>query len=292
MNGNIRRECADPVFEQHRRPLPGVDGWAVPIVRVDVMPHEVQAHIVSEGETLVLMDSGGAGLDCRLGLRHVSCELQAGAIGYFPPGTELRQSRWRWNRARRIELDLKTIGSEHQELGELLPSLGSACRLEFRDDGVANLLRGLAAEAANGHPHGRLFADSLLMGLVLRMARQADAPAVRERGGLSPAQKRALDEYLDAHLAEPVKMADLARAVGFSPVHFVRLLKKTVGLTPHDYVIQRRLARALDLVLRSSLPLALVAQETGFSSQSHMTRAFAQRFGAPPGKLRRARADS
>jgi len=65
--------------------------------------------------------------------------------------------------------------------------------------------------------------------------------------------------------------------------------KKTSGLTPHRWLVQRRLERAQDLLLWSTLSLAQIALDCGFSEQSHFTRTFTRLVGTSPGEWRRQR---
>jgi AraC family transcriptional regulator len=72
-----------------------------------------------------------------------------------------------------------------------------------------------------------------------------------------------------------------------SPYHFARLFKHSTGLPPHQYVIACRVERAKELLReRDRLPLADVAAEVGFSSQSHFTRHFKRLVGVTPRRFR------
>lgn len=280
--------CGNPVHEWSLLPPPAEIAWAAPLAWIEVAPHQTHADMVVENKVLVLLDSGSTQLDCGFGLRSVSCELKAGSIGYFAPGSHLKASRWRWAQARRIAIDLGQVERLDPMLADPLRQAPTAADLEFHDGELAALMRGLAHEAAAGYPHGRLFTESLLLGLALRMQRHASPRPLRERGRLSTAHLRALDEFLDSHLGQRISVTMLAHSTGFSASQFVRLLKNTIRQTPHQYVLDRRLERARHLVQHSALPLVLVAQETGFASQSHMTSAFVRRYGEPPGALRRS----
>ena len=76
-------------------------------------------------------------------------------------------------------------------------------------------------------------------------------------------------------------------AAGYSKAHFVRLFRRTTGTSPHRYVLHRRLEEARHLIVSTALPLAEVASETGFASQSHLNNAFVRRYGCTPGEARR-----
>lgn len=93
---------------------------------------------------------------------------------------------------------------------------------------------------------------------------------------------RAIDHVV-AHLGEPLRLRDLARAATLSPFHFHRVFQALVGETPADFVKRLRLERALGLMARPRPPsLTSIALECGFSSSSDFSRCFKQRFGAPP----------
>ncbi len=92
-------------------------------------------------------------------------------------------------------------------------------------------------------------------------------------------------EYLNSveNLGQ-VRLQTLARIAGFSPYHFIRTFQKTVGMTPYAYAGQLRVSRAQKLLVRGC-PLSMAAVQSGFSDQSHMTRAFKKIYGVTPGKF-------
>jgi AraC-like DNA-binding protein len=89
-------------------------------------------------------------------------------------------------------------------------------------------------------------------------------------------------EYLDAHFAQPVKLAQLAAACESSPFHLVRSFRDAVGMPPHAYLTQVRANRARDLLVRGE-SLSAVAYACGFCDQSHLTHTFKRIFGVTPG---------
>jgi AraC family transcriptional regulator len=81
-----------------------------------------------------------------------------------------------------------------------------------------------------------------------------------------------LRDYVLAHLDEPIEVEALAGIAGRSPFHFTRVFTKSVGTTPHRYVVHLRLRRAIELVREGRSGLAEIAVRTGFADQSHLSR--------------------
>jgi len=96
-------------------------------------------------------------------------------------------------------------------------------------------------------------------------------------------------EYIHANLADSVRLEDIAGAVGLSVFHFSRTFRDTTGLAPHRYLIGARIERVKALLLDSGLSLAAIAEEAGFSDQSHMSKVFKRLAGMTPKHFRDSR---
>ncbi|MGG6893981.1 AraC family ligand binding domain-containing protein [Rhizobium sp. BR 315] len=89
-------------------------------------------------------------------------------------------------------------------------------------------------------------------------------------------------ELIDDDPAAPFTLAELAGVCGLSHFQFLRAFSKATGLTPHAYLLQRRIQEARRLIAVGT-PLAEAAFASGFADQSHMTRLFVRNFGLSPG---------
>jgi AraC-like DNA-binding protein len=108
------------------------------------------------------------------------------------------------------------------------------------------------------------------------------------RGGLTPRVLRRVQEYVDSHLSEELELEQLALTAGLSLHHFARAFKTSLGVPPHQFVLQRRLNLARDLLTSTERPIADIAIAAGFSDQSHLARTFRKSFAVSPTAFRRS----
>lgn len=110
-----------------------------------------------------------------------------------------------------------------------------------------------------------------------------------ERPDAAPGSIALARAMIDDCPTQALTLSGLAQEAGLSRYQFLRGFTRATGLTPHAYIMQRRLHRARALI-GGGLPLAEAALESGFSDQSHMTRLFVRSFGMAPGAYARAMA--
>ena len=81
-----------------------------------------------------------------------------------------------------------------------------------------------------------------------------------------------IKDYIVSNIGEPIEVAALAEIAGRSPFHFSRVFRRSVGVSPHRYIVHLRLQRALELARGGQVELAEIAARTGFADQSHLWR--------------------
>jgi AraC family transcriptional regulator len=143
------------------------------------------------------------------------------------------------------------------------------------------------------HPDqaNRLFLDHVLVAVGVHIAQTYGGmrPGSRAaRGGLAPWQEQRATEILRANLTGGVALREVARECGLSVGYFSHAFRRTLGVAPHQWLIEQRVALSKEKLRDDGLSLSDVATECGFSDQSHLTRAFRQTVGVSPGAWRRA----
>lgn len=159
----------------------------------------------------------------------------------------------------------------------------------FRDRLVSDLILRLWSEAASGDQTSRLFLDGAVQTIAAALSRKVGAASLESPTRSSdPRLKRVID-YIETNLASDLALPELAQVACLSPYHFARTFKNAVGQTPYAFLLDRRIAQAKDLLAKTSLPLAFVARDCGFASQSHMTALFRRHCATTPRRYRQSR---
>ena len=113
-------------------------------------------------------------------------------------------------------------------------------------------------------------------------------PAPQAHGGLSAGALRRVREYVQLHLNESIDLSMLAAVAGLSMHHFAREFKQSAGVTPHHYLIQKRIETAQQMLAQTDLSLAEITYAVGFSDQGHLARHFRGLLGTTPREFRRS----
>ena len=94
--------------------------------------------------------------------------------------------------------------------------------------------------------------------------------------------------YVAEHYADKLAIDDLAAVAAVSSSYLIRLFKRKMGTTPHDYLLRYRISRAKELLAETNLPSAVIARQVGFSSESSFSYRFKQMVGQGPRAYRQS----
>ena len=143
------------------------------------------------------------------------------------------------------------------------------------DSDVALFAAHFEAELTNSNYGGVLYGESLALAFSLLLLEQhSESSLTLPKGKLSSWQLREIIEYIHAHLDTQLSLTKLATQLNLSTFHFARLFKKSLGLSPHKYILQNRIEKAKSLILSQRLPLSNIALQAGFYDQTHFGKAF------------------
>ena len=162
-------------------------------------------------------------------------------------------------------------------------------RMYFRDQALWEICSKLKAQLENPTSSKQQYTEALgilLAHELLRLNNSLTEKTGHVHGGLAAWQRTRVTEYVEAHLAETVRLSQLAEIAQLSPFHFSRAFKQSFGLPPLRYVTARRIERAKTL-LAGETSITQVAFTVGFVESSSFTNAFHKHTGATPTVFRR-----
>jgi AraC family transcriptional regulator len=167
---------------------------------------------------------------------------------------------------------------------ELLDDFGT------RDAHIEGIARALLAEASSGGVAGRLYVESLTNQVVVHLLRHHSSAGRMAEDATAPLPRyklRRATEYINDNLRDTLALKDIARTVSMSPYHFAHVFKRTVGVTPHHYVIERRIEKAKSLLRDTAWSVTEIAQHVGYTNPSHFSTVFQRFTGHSPRAYRR-----
>lgn len=135
----------------------------------------------------------------------------------------------------------------------------------------------------------KMYTESLTNLLIIHLLRHHSSvkqPSPPRQTGLDRTTLRRVSSYIEDHLAEDLSLSTLAAAVNLSPYYFAHLFKDSTGLSPHQYIIHRRIERTKILLSTTNWSLTSIAHAVGFASESHLAMHFKRLTGVTPKRYR------
>lgn len=217
-------------------------------------------------------------------------DIETGALSLVPAG-----SVFQWSTSGPIEFAHLYLAPQAiqrlsaEEFDRDAAASGLEDRLGVRDPLLQALFLTMLEESTALSAGSRLYLDTLLHSLMLRLLRNyADAPSapLRARHSLAPMRLRRVLDYIEAHMADDIALADLAAVATSSPFHFSRAFATVTGMPPYAYLMHRRIERAKSLLTGGSEPVATIAAQCGFHSSGQFSRMFKRATGISPIRYR------
>lgn len=187
-----------------------------------------------------------------------------------------------------ITIDASLVQKMAREIG-LTEDESALPFQKLTDPTVYRLAGALADELGPNGRRGCLYSEALgraLLGHVLR-GRLTAGEEPGAGSGLSPRRLQLCQQYVEQHLDERLAVENIAAVAGLSTFHFTRVFKKATGKTPHQYVLERRVAVAQIAVGNTMRPLNEISAELGFRNASHFSAVFMEHTGMTPSEYRR-----
>jgi AraC family transcriptional regulator len=172
------------------------------------------------------------------------------------------------------------------EMATLVPALSAA------DPLLEQLLVSINQALRDRTSEDGLYIDTLAHTIAVHLAHRHSTRAKSSRiSVLQPIigsyRLRRVIEFIEDHLDHDLTLETIAAQSGLSAIYMGRVFRNAFGLSPHQYVLSRRVERAKQLLRESDFSIAEVAAAAGFSSQSHLSYWFSRRVGVSPGSYRR-----
>ncbi|UKV13243.1 AraC family transcriptional regulator [Thalassospiraceae bacterium SW-3-3] len=172
---------------------------------------------------------------------------------------------------------------------EEIPHLPS--RLAIRNDCLLEKLLHIGKVTLTSSPHSdlciQMLGTSIIFEIYNLLGKTKQRKPLMQRGGLGTHRKSYIKIYIEQHLTEDIRIANLANIANLSTDHFRRAFKQSFGLPPWKYIIERRINIAKQMLLKRELSITCIALKLQFSSHAHFTETFRQITGISPSMFRK-----
>jgi AraC family transcriptional regulator len=253
-------------------------------------PFEVNA-APTRDHLIVVHLNGPVRVRARIETRTINKFVPAGSIFLWPAGSGFRvgieqsvDTLHLYIRSEVVDEVANSMGYDSEKTRQLAPRLSES-------DALLEQLVLEVRHAAGRAVADTLYVEQLALAIAARLIRhnhrRAPVAESAARRGLSSPQMRRIEDYIEATLSEVIPIGRLSAESGLSVSHFVRQFRLATGISPHQFVLRRRVERARRMLTETDEPIAQIALACGFSHQEHLTNIFKRQVGVTPAGFRR-----
>jgi AraC family transcriptional regulator len=275
-----------PVASTLRSARAGWDGVALEtycsVPGCDIAEHEHPTHFLN------LLVGGPVRAEWTTEGKSYSAVNEPGTIYLLPRGTRDRLS-WKDQSSRvMMAIDPKFLAQSVEETAHL-DDVALTPHWELKDRHIAALMMALRADLEDGQPAGHLYGEMLATTLAAYLVKRFAVHPVNCKPtphGLPRTRAKRVLDYISAHVASEVRLEDLATVAGMSQHHFSEMFRRSIGVSPHQYVIAQRVECAKRMLRESDLSILDIALSAGFADHTHFTKTFRRLVGMTPRAFR------
>jgi len=162
---------------------------------------------------------------------------------------------------------------------------------QIRDPNLEYIFKLLLSEIQAGNQNGRLFLENIVSILTFHFVKnysdEQSAELVENVNGFTSKELEKALYYIDRNMSENYKIEKLADEFGISKFNFIKRFKSSTNVTPHQFIIKKKLDRSKNLLKENSLTLSDITYMLNFSDQSHFSNSFKKMYGMTPREFRK-----
>jgi AraC family transcriptional regulator len=249
------------------------------VCRVELLPHApYEVTYTPDRPVIGFAFEAQTGTHAFASSRKAAFQAKPNHLSFVPPSCDVYSQSGRGGEYLKITLE-RSVAAER-----------------YKDQRFSNIIDARAIDAAHRLRRALIASDTVdllpcehLVGMLAERVvsiLNGEHHERREASWMTPRRLRLVDEIIEAGLDRKLTVHDLAAGLGLSAGFFSRAFKAAIGKTPHDYITDRRVARARELLRTLDLDLTAVAHAAGFASHAHMTTVVRERLGLTPSSIR------
>ena len=161
----------------------------------------------------------------------------------------------------------------------------------IKDPNLEYIFKLLLSEIQAGNQNGKLFLENIVSVLafhfVKNYSKEQPAELIENVNGFTSKELEKALYYIDKNMSENYKIENLAEEFGVSKFNFIKRFKSSTNVTPHQFIIKKKLERSKNLLKEDSLSLTDITYMLNFSDQSHFSNSFKKMYGMTPREFRK-----